>query len=273
MALTKENHTPRYYLIYQDLYRDIFEGRYQAGQKLPSEAELCEKYKVSRGTAREAVKMLFQQGLLIREQGRGTFITDRSEIGQDAFKLMGFTELMEQNKKQAGGKLIHLEVRQPSQPIQALLRLAGDEKVVRVERLRSGDDEPLIIERSFFVHHLFAPLLAFDLEKQSIYGLLHRETAVRLGDAEQTIEAAAATPADADLLDIAAGTPLLLIKRRIKTEDGRHFQYSEDSYRGDKLKFTIQTVPYDQARNRFSNPLGLAAHAESLSSPDAPGET
>ncbi len=262
MVFMKAQQPPRYYLIYQDLYRDIAEGAYQVGQKLPSEAELCEQYKVSRGTVREAVKMLFQQGLLIREQGRGTFITNRNKIGQDAFQLMGFTELMDRHKKEAGGKLIDLEIEKPDLAVQTLLGLGEEAKVVRVERLRLGDDQPLIIERSHFVHDLFSPLLDFDLGKESIYALLHRETDLRLGNAEQTIEAAAASPADADLLEIPAGSPLLLIKRRIKTDDGRYFQYSEDSYRSDKLKFTIQTVPYDPARNRFSNPLGLAARAE-----------
>jgi GntR family transcriptional regulator len=272
MVFMKAQQPPRYYLIYQDLYRDIAGGAYQVGQKLPSEAELCEHYKVSRGTVREAVKMLFQQGLLIREQGRGTFITNRDKIGQDAFRLMGFTELMERHQKEPGGKLIDLEIQKPNPTVQTLLQLDEGAEVVRVERLRMGDDEPLIIERSYFVHALFSPLLDFDLEKESIYALLLRETDLRLGDAEQTIEAVAASPADADLLKIAAGSPLLLIKRRIKTEEGRYFQYSEDSYRSDKLKFTIQTVPYDPARNRFSNPLGLAARAEQTPSPGPPGD-
>lgn len=262
MKLTRKHLPPRYYRIYEALYNDIRSGRYGAGDKLPSETALCEQYNVSRGTAREAVKMLFQQGLLIREQGRGTFVTSQHIIGQDAQELMGFTELMRRHGKEAGGRLLKVDVQKPERRIRDLLQLPAAGAVVRVERLRLGDDEPLIIERSDFVHDLFAPLLDFDLARESIHDILYRETGIRLGDAEQTIEAALAGPPEAALLEIEPGSPLLLIKRRIKTDEGRYFQYSEDAYRSDKLRFTIRTAPYDEMGNRFFNPLLLAERAD-----------
>lgn len=262
MERIQKHLTPRYYIIYEELYNDIRSGRYNEGDKLPSETTLCETYNVSRGTVREAVKMLLQQGLLIREQGRGTFVTSQNKIGQDAQELMGFTELMRRHGKEAGGKLLKVEVQKPDRKIRDMLKLPEAGSVVRIERLRLGDDEPLIIERSYFVHNLFAPLLDFDLAAESIYAILYRETDIRLGDAEQIIEAALAGPPEAALLGIESGSPLLLIKRRIKTNDGRYFQYSEDAYRGDKLRFTIQTAPYDEMSNRFSNPLGLAGRSD-----------
>lgn len=262
MNIIRKQLTPRYYIIYEELYNDIRSGRYKEGDKLPSESSLCRTYDVSRGTAREAVKMLLQQGLLIREQGRGTFVTSQNKIGQDAQELMGFTELMRRHGKAAGGKLLKVDVQEPDRRVRDLLQLPETGTVVRVERLRLGDDEPLIIEQSYFVHDLFAPLLDFNLAKESIYAILYRETDIRLGDAEQTIEAALAGPSEAELLEIEPGSPLLLIKRRIKTDDGRYFQYSEDAYRSDKLRFTIHTAPYDEMGGRFSSPLWLAERSD-----------
>ena len=243
---------PRYYRIYEALYNDIQSGRYGDGDMLPSESNLCERYGVSRGTVREAMKMLFQQGLLIREQGRGTFVTSQHKIGQDVQELMGFSELMYRHGKKTGGKLLKTEVQQPERHVRDLLQLAWAETVVQVERLWFGDEEPLIIERSYFVHDLFAPLLDFDLAKESIYAILYRETDIRLGDAEQTIEAAPAGSSDAALLEVDPGSPLLFIKRRIKTAEGRYFQYSEDAYRSDRLRFTIPATPYDEMGRRFA---------------------
>jgi GntR family transcriptional regulator len=139
--------------------------------------------------------MLFQQGLLVREQGRGTFVAPQGEkTGQNAHQFMGFTELMKRHHKKGSAKLLEIKTEAPSRKVRRLLELKETDKVVRVERLRFGDHEPLIIERFYFAHDLFHPLLNHDLENQSIYEVLYRETDIRLGDAKQTIEAVIATP-------------------------------------------------------------------------------
>ena len=144
-----ENRTPRYYQIFQDIYNKIDEGEFKNGDKLPSESELCKTYNVSRGTLREALKLLFQYGLLVREQGRGTFVTI-NKIGQDVNQLMGFTSLMQSNNKKASGKILETHTKLPNPIVKQLMKLDDTDKVVRIIRLRYGDDRPMIIERSYF---------------------------------------------------------------------------------------------------------------------------
>ncbi|HKJ34833.1 MAG TPA: GntR family transcriptional regulator, partial [Balneolales bacterium] len=96
MDIRKSNLVPKYYQIYEDLLKDIREGKFQEGDRFPSDTELVERYQVSRGTIREAVKLLLQRGFLIRQQGKGTFVTYR-KIQQDPEKLIGFTELMKKH--------------------------------------------------------------------------------------------------------------------------------------------------------------------------------
>ncbi|WP_162528188.1 GntR family transcriptional regulator [Gemmobacter caeruleus] len=255
--------TPKYYLIYEELCRQFEAGKYPVGTKIPSESELCEIHGVSRGTVREAVKLLIQQGVLTRERGRGTFVTEKEDkIAQDAQRLIGFTELMQQHGKKAHAKIFRRETVKPNSRIQRLLELKSSEKVVEIERLRFGDDEPLIIERSYYVYGYFYQILEFDLEKESIYEVLHRETDVRLGEAHQTIEAVKATPEDAKMLRIPPGDPLLLIKRLIRTKDDRLFQYTEDLYRSDRLNFKIHTQSYDEYQHDFKTPLRIQARGE-----------
>lgn len=249
---------PKYYQIYEQFQKDINEGLYGEGDKFPSEIELCEKFKVSRGTIREALKLLYQQGMLLREQGKGTFVT-HSKIQQDAQQLMGFTELMKRHEKTARAKLLEVTVKPPNIRVKQLLELKDDENIVKIQRLRYGDDEPLIIERSYFVYDIFKPLLQYNLENESIYELMYRETAMRLGGAQQSIEAVLAGPTSSKLLEIDANSPVLLIKRLIRMKNDRLFQYSEDMYRSDRLSFSIHTLPYDERSNEFSNPLKLAA--------------
>jgi len=259
MDIIRRDMTPRYYKIYEELHKSLTEGRYKEGDRFPSEHELCQRYKVSRGTVREAVKLLYQQGLVKREQGRGSFVTLKHKIEQNAHQLMGFTELMRRHGKKASAKLLEVRTDTPPESVRKVLGLEASAKTVQVRRLRFGDDEPLIIERSYFVQVLFEPLLKFDLERESIYEALYRETNLALGTAHQSIEAVSATPSDGRLLNINPGSPLLLIKRLIKTDSGEKFQYSEDLYRSDKLNFTIRTMPYDEYRQEFAGPIGLAA--------------
>jgi GntR family transcriptional regulator len=257
MLMDNKKLIPMYYQIFEKIYTEIREGLYQDGDLIPSESELCKKYEVSRGTVREALKLLLQEGFLVRKQGKGTFVS-HSKIEQDFQKLMGFTELMRMHNKKAKAKILEMTVKNPSKRIQKLLKIPESQKIVKIQRLRFGDNEPLIIERSYFIHELFKPLLECDLENHSIYELLSSETKVRLGTATQSIEAVVAGPAECELFSVNHGSPLLLIKRSIETEDGAMFEYSEDMYRSDKLKFFINTDPYHgRDQDPYISPLSL----------------
>lgn len=247
---------PKYYRIFEELYRRIEDGDFKEGDRFPSDTELVKKYNVSRGTIREALKLLFQRGLLVRQQGKGTFVTHR-KIEQNAGQLMGFSELMRRNNMTPSAKLIEITTKEPGSRIKSILKLDDGEKIVKIERLRFGNDIPLIIERSYYVYRFFRPLLSFDLENASIYELLYQNTDYRLGEARQEIEAIAASQKECGLLQVQPGDPLLQIKRLIQLKDGSLFQYSEDIYRSDKLNFVVTTHNYDESHNEFGLPLNL----------------
>lgn len=249
---------PKYYQIYEELVEQIRSGKYREGELFPGDTELVKLYNVSRGTIREALKLLFQQGYLVREQGKGTFVTYR-RIQQDPDQLMGFSELMRRNNMKPSAKIIEQEVIDPGPNLIRLMQLKSDAQVVRIIRLRYGDDQPLIIERSFFNYELFQPLMDLDLENNSIFDLLYEHTDTRLGDATQRIEAVTSGESEFELLNVEPGTPLLLIKRLIKTREGEYFQYSEDVYRSDRISFATQTGPYEQKREDFGLSLDFSS--------------
>lgn len=247
---------PKYYQIYEELLGQIRDGKYKEHDRFPSDTELVKRYNVSRGTIREAIKLLFQQGYLVREQGKGTFVTYR-KIEQDPDKLIGFTELMQKNNIKPSAKIIEKKVEKVSPYIAELMNLNEDDEIVRILRVRYGDGQPLIIERSYFNHELFAPVYNSDLESNSIFQLLYENTPTRLGKATQRIEAITASKTDQEYLGVDIGTPLLQIKRLIQTQDGVCFQYSEDVYRSDRISFTTQTDSYEEDHDAFGLPLGM----------------
>lgn len=234
---------PKYYQIYEELLQDIRKGRYKENELFPSDTDLVKRFNFSRGTIREALKLLFQQGYLVRKQGKGTFVTYK-KIRQDADRLIGFTELMQKHDLEPSAKVLKKEKVVPNSTIQFKMNLSPGEKVIRLVRLRYGNRMPLIIERSFFNEALFEPIFSMDLESNSIYSLLYAHTSIRLGKASQQIEAISAGYDENKWLEVDPGTPLLLIKRLIKTVEGSIFQYSEDVYRSDRITFSTQTVPY-----------------------------
>jgi len=254
--IIQQNLVPKYYQIYEVLLAAIRRGEFSEGDRFPSDTELVERFKVSRGTIREAVKLLIQQGYMVREQGKGTFITYH-KIQQDSDKLIGFSELMTRNGLKPSARIVEKSIIDPAPNIVQVMNLADDEKVVRIIRVRYGDDEPLIIERSFFRLSLFAPIMNLDLEGNSIFELLYKYTPTRLGFAVQRIEAMSAGQSEHELLGVDLGTPLLLMKRFIQTTDEVYFQYSEDVYRSDRISFTTRTVPYENDHDSSGLPLDL----------------
>ena len=253
---SKNQSAPKYFKIYEELLNQIREGKYRENELFPSDTELVKEYDVSRGTVREAVKLLFQQGYLVREQGKGTFVTYK-KIQQNPDKLIGFTELMNRHNVKPSAKVIEKEIVHPPAHVSHLMQLKPKQKVVQITRLRCGDKQPLIIERSFFNFELFEPLFNSDLENNSIFELLYKLTGTRLGESSQSIEAISAGQQEQQYLQVEMGTPLLLMKRLIQTNDGSYFQYSEDVYRSDRINFATKTLPYNSEHDVIPLPFSI----------------
>lgn len=247
---------PKYYKIYETLLEQIKSGEFKEYERFYSDNELVEMFEVSRGTIREAVKLLIRQGYLVREQGKGTFVR-KPKIEQDSDKLMGFTELMEKHDMKPSAKVIEKKIIDATLRLTDLMDLDEGEKLARIVRVRFGNDKPLIIERSYFVYKYFRPIYEMDLQSNSIFELLYKHTETRLGEARQQITAITAGEPEVELLNVEPGDPLLLMKRLIKTREGEYFQYSEDTYRSDRIRFATTTQPYEKNHDSHGLPLEL----------------
>lgn len=247
---------PKYYQIYEKLLEKIRTGEFEENDRFPSDTDLVKEFDVSRGTVREAVKMLIMQGYLVREQGKGTFVTYK-KIDQTSDRLIGFSELMRRHNIKPDAKIIKKEIISPPEKIKTLMQLQDEDQLAHLIRLRYGDNLPLIIERSFFNFTLFKPIYEMDLENNSIFKLLYEHTDTKLGEATQRIEAIKAGETEHELLNIPLDTPLLLLKRLIQTKTGSYFQYSEDVYRSDRINFTSHTMSYDSTHTDTGLPIDI----------------
>lgn len=213
-------------------------GALMPGDPLPSDADLCREFGVSRMTARSAVTRLVEEGLIVRISGRGTFVAE-PPAHRRADRLLTFSHEMRRRGRTPSSRLLAREIRPSSAAEAAALGIPASEPVVVVRRLRSADDEPIALETAVLIQPVAAAVLAADVE----HGSLHEALAgagwhLRRGTA--TIGAAAATAEDARLLGLRRGDPLLVERRVIADAHGRRVEATESRYPADRYALDVQ---------------------------------
>src|SRR6266487_2934102 len=168
--LDKNSHEPLYRQLAKLLISQIHSGDYKAGNRLPSERDLSEAYKISRITARQAIDLLFEDGLIFREQGRGTFVAEPRMRHLQG--LTSFTEDMKARGFAPHSRVLTQEVLEPDGELQSTLRVAAGQSVLHLVRLRTADDRPLAIQASYINLALCLGLENEDFKDQSLFALL-----------------------------------------------------------------------------------------------------
>lgn len=226
---------PRYRRIEQVLRERI--AMLGPGQRLPSDAELRAEFGVSRMTARNAMQRLAEEGLVIREPGRGSFVA-RPPAHRRANRLLTFTQEMERRGLVPTSQLLTRVIRPATAAESAALSVPAHDPVVHLRRLRCADGRPMAIESTVLIGAAAPLVLEADLERGSLHGALTAGGfSLRFGSG--TIGSEAATEDDARLLGVPPGHPLLVERRVIADAEGRHIESTESRYPGDRYALDI----------------------------------
>ena len=232
------NAVPIYARIQADLRRQIADGRLALGARLPPEAELCQRYGVSRMTVRHALDGLVAAGLLGRRRGVGTFVT-RTKTERVASRLLGFREDALAHGLTPTTEVLASATEALGAEDGALLDLAPATRVLRVTRRRTADGEPIGLNTVVLVPPFATALRGLDFE-----GSLYEEVAAALGvevaGADQNVDAVAAEASAAGLLGVTAGAPLLRVTRVTYLADGRTLGLTRTLYRGDRYFLSLR---------------------------------
>src|SRR5947209_552451 len=143
--LERSNPLPLYYQLKEVLKQQIQSGHLAPHTAIPSEPELVSRCHVSRATVRQALTELVNEGLLYRQHGKGTFVCE-PRVKQNVSELYSLTTELHRRGKRPGGMLIVSELVRGNEAIRQQLRLADDEQLVRLERLRTADGQPIALE-------------------------------------------------------------------------------------------------------------------------------
>lgn len=241
--MTDASYRPRYRQIEQALRERIASLR--PGARLPSDAELCAEFGVSRMTARNAVQRLAEDGLIAREPGRGSFVAE-PPAHRRADRLMTFTQEMLRAGRVPSSLILECAIRPSTAAEAASLGIPARQSIVHLRRLRQADGRPIALETAVLIGACAEAIMAADLSRGSLHDTLARAGFV-LSRGTGTISAAAATANDARLLDMRPGDPLLLERRVIMDAHGRRIEVSESRYPADRyaldVRFDVERVP------------------------------
>lgn len=229
--------TPLYVQLMEELETSIRNGVYKPGDKIMTEAEMAREYGVSLITVRKAVGSLMEKGLVVRKQGKGTFVT-KPKYSRNMKKLQSFTEMCEQMGVKPGARVQENRLIAADKKVADRLGIEPGSNVVYISRLRLADGEPVQVEKSYFPLK-YAFLLEEDLNDGSMFECLKEKAGAKVASSEKMIELCRATAEEAALMDVKKGDYLLFVKSTAYDENGEPMYAGIQLINGDRFSLYV----------------------------------
>lgn len=237
MPLNKQDILPLYKQLIDLLRMDIEEGKFKKGEKIPTETELSKLYNVSRITVRNALEELAKENLLIRKQGKGTFV-NTEKLSRGIQGLQSFSDMCHEIGRKPGAKVIKCIIEDANDRDIEILELEPNSKIIVIERIRYADNVPVALEISRLPER-FTFLLEEDLNDTSMFSILSEKYDVFFMNTRKTIELVYATYEMSRYLNISQGHPLLSISAVSNDKEGVPSHRSMQFIVADKFKFVV----------------------------------
>lgn len=234
---------PKYHQLKQILREKIDAGDWAPGELLPSEHELCRQYGVSRTTVRQTMAALVSEGLVTREQGRGTFVA-RPKLEQPLVGFYSFTEEILKMGLRPRSQVLKAGVTPATKAVSKRLVIPEGEEVVFLTRLRLASEEPIMFETSYLPHRRCPGLADRDFSARPLYDILREDYGLTLSRAREEFQPALADDYEARWLRVDTGAPVLLLERLTfaALPEGGDFplEFCRSVVRGDRCRFYVE---------------------------------
>lgn len=240
-ATDGKNPVPLYLQLKEILHTEIRAGTWKPGDRIPSEEAIRERFSVSRATVRQAITELEMEGLLVRHQGRGTFVC-KPKIEMKLQRFYSFTQDMAERGLHPESRVVTFDivVRRPG--VAEILGVSETEPLVKAVRLRIAGGEPIMLETTYIPERLVPGLTEEDLATHSLYSLLEEQYQMRLESAVESFEPVLIDEFAAKMLEVPQGSPALYLERIGSLAGGRRIELSQTIVRGDRCRYFVELL-------------------------------
>ena len=228
---------PAYIRIHDAIKKEIDEGVWEIGQRLPSERDLADDYEVRRMTLRQAITLLVEEGILERRVGSGTYVASH-RVQEKMRGTTSFTEIVRSQGKTPSSQLISYQRKTANETEIQQLQLKATDTVVRMERVRFADNVPLVFEVASIPEKLIQSFNQEDITEHFFQTLT--DNGYEIGKSEQTIYAKNASERVANYLKVPKNHAVLALTQVSYFTDGRPFEYVHSQYVGDRFEFYLE---------------------------------
>ncbi len=225
-SLSGDEATPLYVQLQMILRNKIDSHEWQRGQAIPSEAELCEQFNVSRGTVRRAIRLLAESGYLVTRKGSGTFVADGGIRRPASRSPLSFAAILREKGMEFSTKVLELEVLRAPRSVAARLNIVQDSPVMFMRRVRYVAGSPVICQESWSVLSSCPGLEDSDFTSESLFDAIERCSSHAIGSSTVHYSAVPADKDHAQLLDCGIGDALLVLEQDVRLDLGATIEWS-----------------------------------------------
>ncbi len=241
MNLEKNSQLPLYAQLMKEIKDMIQSGQYKAGDQIPTEIELSQQYQVSRITVRRTIEELCIQGVLVKRQGKGTFV-EAPKIYRMIEKdnNISFSESCRANGRKPSSHVLSCGLEEAEEWQNNFLKLAGDKTLYHIERVLSADDLPIIYEHIYIPAGYVPDLQVQKLEDGSLFRLLRDEYQINGSEkGRSTIEVKMASQSVAEHLRMNIGEPVMVLISYMNDSEENPLYISYEIIAGSRYRISI----------------------------------
>ncbi|MBP1992138.1 GntR family transcriptional regulator [Paenibacillus eucommiae] len=229
---------PLYVQVQNWIQTKIANGDWKPKEKLPAEADLAVSLSISRGTVKQALKNLVDEGILVQIHGKGTFVVGKQIESSLAERLVSIAETMYENERDFTTSVLDVQLVEANAQIKVSLKLEPDEKIYAIQRLRFLEGTPVVFLENYLSARKFPNLDRFDFSKNTLFSIIENDYKVVIDWGKRSFVAKSADDRTADMLQIEKGTPVIFLEQVIYSEADMPIECSRIWIRSDQIKLT-----------------------------------
>lgn len=240
MQIDKNIGIPLYEQISKEVQKNIEKGIYKYGEMIPTEAEFCKLFNVSRTTMQKALDILVKNQILTRVKGRGTYVSGKKINQKFTSTLINYNKEMELKGIIPKTDVIEKVIISADDELSEKLNISLNEPVFKLIRVRYADDVPILYVTTYVPYLKANFIYEKDFKKLSLYDVLE-ENNIIVQTATRTLEVKRSDDILSKYLNISVNDPLLYFETITTTSKNEKIEYSKCYYRSDLNKFVFET--------------------------------